>query len=190
MRTIPYASLWLAISLWAACNATVSAQDPNDPAAPQLEAPSTLSSSQTIGGMPDEPRSYQYTSPLKKLGFNIGVGTYAVTALVSIIYMIDVYPLQELFGDATFEPVMPWLLIPIAGPLIAQYEDHVIHKPGWRALLIGDAALQAGGVLIGLLGLILSGERTREPERASGFDLQLGAAGVGLTGLTVSFKTL
>jgi hypothetical protein len=180
---------WLSCALVgsALCNTSVSAQAAADGTAVELSEPPQIMST-TTGGMPEE-HTYIYTSPLKKIGLELGFGSYVVSALVGLIYVIDVYPLANLFGSMKFEPVMPWLMVPIAGPLIAQYQDHVVHKPGWRAVLIGDAALQASGLIIGVLGVLLSGERTREPGETGGLELHLGVAGMGMTGLTVSLRT-
>jgi hypothetical protein len=136
----------------------------------------------TIGGMPEAPPEYHYTSPLKRIGLNLGLGTYAVGAVVSLIYMIYVYPLVRLFGGSYFQTVMPWLLVPIVGPWMAQYEGAVKDEPAWRVVLIVDAGLQAAGLLIGVLGVLLSGNRQGvAPEPAPALELTLGATGATLT---------
>lgn len=219
MRLPTFLVLWLALlwASWTPCGAGLGRAQAQAPVRIERQAPTQdieknvevapeatdapESFSHNIGGMPDEPRLYIYSSPLKKLGFDIGFGVYAVNALTSIVYMLQVYPIQKLFGDTTFEPVMPWLLLPIAGPVIAQFTDHVRDLPVWRAVLIGDAALQATGLVIGLLGLALSGERTRDPDDARATDVhyvhdrtmsvevQLGVAGMSMSGLTLTLHT-
>lgn len=184
-----------------ACCASVSAQDPSPvdgvdppqaPVATQTLEPSNESTNlpQPIGGGPEPVGSYYYNSPLKQFGSDLLVGSYALNLFVSIAYLAVVYPLQALFGSNKVEPVMLWMLLPIAGPWFAQYEDSVKSKPFWRVVLIGDAALQASGVLVGLIGLALSGERARKPRAASGVELRLGAQGAGLAGVTLSIHTL
>jgi hypothetical protein len=189
MKPLTYLSVWLVGALWLA--QAVSAQDPapagwpaeGAPAeAQELAAPETL---HTIGGMPEGPLQYEYTSPLKKFGIALGLGSYAISAAAGLVYLIYVYPIQALFGNSRVETVMPWLLLPIIGPWMAQYEDSVKDSPVWRGVLIGDAALQATGLLVGLLGAALSGTREREPEEHSDLEVRW-----GLTGLTVTWHTL
>lgn len=143
-----------------------------------------------IGGGPQLVGSYYYTSPLKKFGTDLLVGVYALNVLVSIAYLAVVYPLQKLFGSTSLDPVMLWMLVPIAGPWFAQYEDSAKDKPLLRAILIGDAALQATGVVVGLIGLALSGKRQLRPETEGDVQLKLGAQGAGLAGVTLSIRTL
>jgi hypothetical protein len=83
----------------------------------------------TIGGGPQLVGSYYYTSPLKKFGTDMFVGVYALNALVSIAYLAVVYPLQKLFGSTSLDPVMLWMLVPVAGPFFAQYVDSAKDKP-------------------------------------------------------------
>lgn len=135
----------------------------------------------TIGGMGDSPRGEYYTSPLKKLGTDLALAPYAIGAFSSLIYLAVVYPVQALFGSSHVEGVMPWLLVPIVGPWMAQYTRHVKDKPVWRAVLIGDAALQATGLVLGVLGELLSGWREAPPRTETGLQLQLGPGGVTLT---------
>jgi hypothetical protein len=56
-------------------------------------------------------------------------------------------------------------------------------------VLIADAALQATGLLLGLIGAALSGRRDIEPE-STGLELKMGVAGGGMIGMTVSLRTL
>lgn len=130
--------------------------------------------------MPEAPRVYYYTSPLKRFGVGLGVGTYALNLALGLGYFVYVYPVQALLGHSHVETVMPWLMLPIVGPWFAQYEDSVRDKPGWRGVLIADAALQAGCLVIGVIGALLSGPRVRAPERAAGFELRAGPSGVTL----------
>jgi hypothetical protein len=198
---------WIAVSVWAAGFGSAQAQvlepparetdtgstpAPVDQPAPDAPAPETLPMPKSIGGMPDPPRGqYEYyTSPLKTIGTGMFAGGYVVSAGVSLVYLVFVYPLQALFGSSKVETVMPWLLLPIVGPWLAQYEDHVKHSPAWRAVLIGDAAIQATGLVVGLIGAALSGRRPRAPDRASRLELHVGVAGVGVTGLTLTVHAL
>jgi hypothetical protein len=151
-----------------------------EPAVEELDAPETL---HTIGGMPEGPTEYEYTSPLKKLGIGLGLGSYALSAASGLVYLIYVYPLQALFGSDRVETVMPWLLLPIIGPWMAQYEDSVKDSPVWRGILIGDAVLQATGLLLGLLGAALSGTRTVERSERSQFEVRW-----AVTNLTVTWR--
>lgn len=134
--------------------------------------------------------SYYYRSPVQKFGTDLFFGSYVLGALVSVVYLAVVYPLQALFGSNKVEPVMLWMLLPVVGPWFAQYEDSVKSKPFWRVVLVGDAALQAAGVVVGLIGLALSGRRPIRPTHATGIELKLGASGAGLAGLTLSVHTL
>jgi hypothetical protein len=141
----------------------------------------------TIGGAPEPARTeYYYNSPLKKIGSDLLFGGYALSVIVSVAYLAVVYPLQALFGSNKVEPVMLWMLLPIAGPWFAQYEDSVRSKPFWRVVLIGDSVLQASGIVVGLIGLALSGTRKLEAQSASRIRLNLGVAGAGPTGVTLS----
>ena len=181
--------------------ATASAQEPSavDGVEAQ-EAPSRAGTQEpshearemptTIGGGPQLVGTYYYTSPLEKFGSDLLVGSYALNLLVAIGYIAVVYPLGNLFGSSSFDPVMLWMLVPIAGPFFAQYEDSVKNKPFWRVVLIGDAALQATGLVVGLIGLALSGKRELRPAAHSGVELKLGAEGAGLAGVTLSVHTL
>lgn len=181
--------------------AALSAQEPSPvdgvesadtpvPAQPMASPGEPADMPQPIGGGPELVGSYYYNSPLKQFGSDLLVGSYALNLLVSIAYLAVVYPLQALFGSNKVEPVMLWNLLPIVGPWFAQYEDSVKSKPFWRVVLIGDAALQATGAVVGLIGLALSGERTRRPRAASAVELRLGAQGAGLAGVTLSVHTL
>ena len=159
---------------------------PSESDSPVGQPPQTLDDVEmgggTIGGMSEAAPEYEYTSPLKRIGLNLALGTYAVGAIVSVIYLVYVYPLVRLFGGSYFQTVMPWLLIPIVGPWMAQYEGAVKDQPAWRAVLIADAGLQAAGLVIGLLGVLLSGKRSApvsEPEPA--LELTVGATGAALT---------
>jgi len=134
--------------------------------------------------------SYYYTSPVQTFGTDLFLGTYVLGALASFVYLAVVYPLQALFGSNKVEPVMLWMLLPVVGPWFAQYEDSVRSKPFWRVVLVGDAALQAAGVVVGLIGYALSGRRPIRPARATSIELKLGAAGAGLAGLTLTVQTL
>jgi hypothetical protein len=144
----------------------------------------------TIGGMPGEPRTHEYTSPVKTFGIDLGLGTYAVTASISLIYLSAVFPLQALFGNHKPEPILLWNLVPIVGPWPAQYQAHAKHSPVLRALLIGDSALQASGLVLGLIGAALSGRREPGYAANGGWELNLGVAGTALAGLTVSVHTM
>lgn len=138
-----------------------------------------------IGGLPDRPRTYKYESPLLSFGKSLGFGIWGLNVMTSLVYLVFVYPVQALIGSRTPEPVMLWNLIPIVGPWFAQYSGHVKDSTPWRVVLITDAALQATGLVVGVIGALLSGRRTREPEQVKRFDLQLGVQG-GPVGLTVS----
>lgn len=142
------------------------------------------------GGMDPLVGSYYYTSPVETFGTDLFLGSYVLSALVSVVYLAVVYPLQALFGSNKVEPVMLWMLLPVVGPWFAQYEDSVKSKPFWRVVLVGDAALQAAGVVVGLIGYCLSGRRPIRPTRASAVELKLGVEGAGLAGLTLSVHTL
>lgn len=186
------------------CCGSVSAQDgwqpaavdvasdfdaPAGGAAPPAPAPEPTPTT-LVGGMDPLGGSYYYTSPVETFGTNLFLTPYVLGALVSVVYLAVVYPLQALFGSNKVEPVMLWMLLPVAGPWFAQYEDSVKDKPVWRALLVGDAALQAAGVVVGLIGWCMSGRRPIRPTQASAVELKLGVAGGGLTGLTLSVQTL
>jgi hypothetical protein len=156
-----------------------------------LPMPSTYSSDpDPIGGGPEPVRGTYYTSPLKKIGSDLFFGSYAIGAVISLAYLVGVYPVQALFGSSKLETVLLWTLVPIVGPWFAQYEDSVRSKLFWRVVLIGDAALQASGVVLGLLGLALSGRRKLEPATAARIEWNLGVAGAGLAGVTFSVRTL
>lgn len=147
----------------------------------------------TLGGSRDPVQgSYYYTSPVQTFGSDLFFGSYVLSALVSVVYLAVVYPVQALFGSNKVEPVMLWNLIPIVGPWFAQYEDSVRSKPFWRVVLVGDAVLQATGAVVGLFGFFaLSGRRPIAPGRAAtGVELKLGVAGGGPAGLTLSVRTL
>jgi hypothetical protein len=144
----------------------------------------------TIGGGPELIGSYNYTSPLEKFGTDLLVASYALNVLISIGYLAVVYPLGKLFGDATLNPVFLWMFVPIVGPFFAQYTDAAKSKPILRAVLIGDSVLQATGLVVGLIGLALSGRREHHAAARSGVELKLGVEGAGLTGLTLCVRTL
>jgi hypothetical protein len=200
MRVRTCACLLLSIAAWSSWSARASAQTAPPtaaaPSAPQLLEGEPASEGQaperhqTMGGMPEEPGGEYYTSPLKTIGIDMGGGSYAISACVGLFYLVFVYPFQALFGSNRVEPVMLWLLLPIAGPWMAQYEDLVKDKPGWRGVLIADAALQATGLVLGLIGAALSGRVSRESESTTGFELRLGVAGSGALGVTMSLRTL
>jgi hypothetical protein len=154
------------------------------------EAPQWLNQSRQVPTMLGGATEYHYTSPLEKFGSDLFFGSYVLGAVVSLVYLAVVYPLQALFGSSKVEPVMLWMLLPIAGPWFAQYEDSVKSKPFWRVVLVGDAVLQASGVVLGLIGLALSGKRTIKPQASTRVELNLGVAGAGLTGLTLCVHTL
>jgi hypothetical protein len=141
----------------------------------------------TTGGVPEPARThYYYNSPLKKFGSDLLFGSYALSALAGIGYLAVVYPLQALFGSNKIEPVMLWMFLPIVGPWFAQYEDSVKSKTVWRVVLIGDSALQVSGLVVGLIGILLSGKRQVAPQAAARVQLRLGVAGAGPTGVTLS----
>jgi hypothetical protein len=195
---------WFAAIACAASSAIASAQAPPPTAAeasanevgatgagePSGEANQSRPAPETMGGMPEDPRGEEYTSPLKTLGIELGGGSYMLSLASGLIYLIAVYPLQALFGSSKIEPVMLWTLLPIIGPWMAQYEDSVKNKPVWRGVLIADAALQASGLVLGLIGAALSGTRAPASQYATGFEWRLGVAGHGAIGLTVSVRTL
>jgi len=133
----------------------------------------------TIGGMPEAARP-STENPVLTLGIDLGVGSYTLSVLTSLIYLVAVYPAQALFGSSRVEPVTLWLLLPIAGPWMAQYEDHVRDKPVWRGLLIADAGMQAAGLVLGLIGVVIDGRHpgTRASRRTG---LAVGPTGVTLT---------
>jgi hypothetical protein len=204
MRVRTCACLLLSIAAWSSWSAPVSAQTAPPTAAAAAAAPSTPRAlegepasegqaperQQSMGGMPEAPGGEYYTSPLKTIGIDMGGGSYAISACVGLFYLVFVYPFQALFGSNRVEPVMLWMLLPIAGPWMAQYEDLVKDKPGWRGVLIADAALQATGLVLGLIGAALSGRISRESESTTGFELQLGVAGSSGLGVTMSLRTL
>jgi hypothetical protein len=203
---------WIAATAWIACSTLASAQaapppaagpstryTPREPATPtasnvELSAddftdPPARPNSESMGGMPEGPRGEYYTSPLKTIGIGMGGGAYVISAFMGLFYLVFVYPLQALFGSNHVEPVMLWMLLPIIGPWMAQYEDLVKDKPFWRGVLIGDAALQATGLVLGLIGAALSGRRDI-PSESTGLELKVGVAGGGMLGMTVSVRTL
>lgn len=190
--------LLIMITLWTTPAARVTAQDSSAPLPaaepePQPTAAEPGDESRpmptTIGGMPGPPRGEMYTSPLQTIGVDIGLGTYALGAAASLIYLVFVYPLQALFGSSKVEPILLWMLLPIAGPWMAQYEDSVKAKPFWRGVLIADAALQASGLVLGLIGYALSGRRPLAPTHAA-LELNVGVAGSRGLGLTLSVHAL
>lgn len=162
-----------------------SERDSSAPAA----APQPLTSEEGFPEAQAVPGDY-YTSPLKKLGTDLLLGSYFIGFATSAIYLAAVYPVQAVSGSSKLEPVMLWLLVPIAGPWFAQSRASVASKPFWRAVLIGDGILQAGGLVIGLIGAALSGTRTLDPEPAARVSLKLGVAGAGLTGVTLSIHNM
>lgn len=145
---------------------------------------------EVIGGGSEHVGSYYYTSPLKKVGSDLFFGVYALNAFVSLGYLASVYPIRAISGSSKVEPVLLWMLLPIVGPWFAQYEDSVKSKLFWRVVLIGDSALQVGGIVVGLIGLALSGKRKFSQRADSGIELNLGVAGGGLAGLTLSVHNL
>jgi hypothetical protein len=136
---------------------------------------------ETIGGMPEPPRGYEYTSPLKTFGTDLGVGSYAIGALVAFVYLVAVFPTQALLGNGKPEPVLLWMLLPIVGPWMAQYEPAVKDKIVWRAVLIGDASLQATGLIVGLIGAALSGKRTRPATPSTSLELRVSGLGLSMS---------
>jgi hypothetical protein len=212
MRVRSGTAPFIGAAVWMACSAIASAQTappaaagPNaryaprepaeaasadaEPSAEELATPIAEPRGESMGGMPDEPRGEYYTSPLKTIGIGMGGGSYVLSAGAGLFYLVLVYPLQALFGSNKVEPVMLWMLLPIIGPWMAQYEDLVKNQPFWRGVLIGDAALQATGLVLGLIGAALSGRRDI-PSESTGLDLKLGVAGGGMLGMTVSLRTL
>jgi hypothetical protein len=189
--------LLIVITLWPPHAAPLRAQDSApSPAAEPTPQPTAAEAGDesrpmptTIGGMPGPPRGEMYTSPLQTIGVDIGLGTYALGAAASLIYLVFVYPLQALFGSNKVEPIMLWMLLPIAGPWMAQYESSVKGKPFWRGVLIADAGLQASGLVLGLIGYALSGRRPLAPARA-GLELNIGVAGNQGFGLTLAVHAL
>ncbi|HTU60376.1 MAG TPA: hypothetical protein VMF89_18120, partial [Polyangiales bacterium] len=165
------------------------AQPSSAPAAAPTREPEPMPST-LVGGMDPLGGSYYYTSPLETFGTNLFLTPYVLGALTSLVYLAVVYPLQALFGSSKVEPVMLWMLLPVAGPWFAQYEDSVKSKPFWRVVLVGDAVVQAAGVVVGLIGYCLSGRRPIRPTQATGVELKLGVEGAGLAGLTLSVRTL
>jgi|GEM_PF-4254121 len=174
-----------AVDVAADFDAPASGPAPAQPAREPEPVPTTL-----VGGMDPLGGSYYYTSPVETFGTNLFLTPYVLGALASVGYLAVVYPLQALFGSNKVEPVMLWMLLPVAGPWFAQYEDSVKDKPFWRVVLVGDAVLQAAGVVVGLIGWCMSGRRAVRPARATGVELKLGVAGGGLAGLTLSVHTL
>ena len=164
-------------------------QPPTAPAAQPAREPEPMPTTLS-GGMDPLAGSYYYTSPVETFGTNLFLTPYVLGALASVGYLAVVYPLQALFGSNKVEPVMLWMLLPVAGPWFAQYEDSVKSKPFWRVVLVGDAVLQAAGVVVGLIGWCLSGRREIRPARATGVELKLGVEGAGVAGLTLSVHTL
>lgn len=144
--------------------------------------------SSTIGGMPELVEE-EYTSPLETLGIALGGNSYVLSAGIGLIYLIFVYPTQALLGHGKVEPVALWLLLPIVGPWMAQYEDLVKDKPGWRGVLIADAGLQAVGLVMGLIGAALSGKRTHTSE-TTGLELKWAVGSSGAVGLTVTLRSM
>jgi hypothetical protein len=201
------AALFLGVAVWNLCSTLANAQaapptaaesnarDVHAKPAPPTAAPAAEDDEQahpnheSMGGMPDEAQGEDYESPVKTLGVGMGGSSYVLSAGAGLIYLIAVYPLQALFGSSKVEPVMLWMLLPIIGPWMAQYEHSVRDKPVWRGVLIGDAALQATGLVLGLIGAALSGRRAPSSQH-SGLDLHLGVAGGGAIGLTVSLRTM
>jgi hypothetical protein len=160
-----------------------------EPSAEDFDTPPPGPRTETMGGMPEGPRGEYYTSPLKTIGIGMGGGSYVLSAGAGLFYLVFVYPLQALFGSNKVEPVMLWMLLPIIGPWMAQYEDLVKDQPFWRGVLIADAGLQATGLVLGLIGAALSGRRDIESE-STGLELKVGVAGGGMLGMTVSLRTL
>jgi hypothetical protein len=174
---------WLfVIAVMFAC-ADASAQEapatlPDD-GAHAVANPDLRGASEPVGGM-GEMISYRQPNPLKKLGTDIGLGAYSVSALVGLFYLVGVYPVQALFGSNRVEPVMLWLLLPIAGPWFAQYEDLVKDSPVWRGILIADAGLQAAGLVLGLIGAAMGDSRSSSYE-SKRVELKFGISSVTLT---------
>jgi hypothetical protein len=159
---------------------------PDDGSVPSGDAV-TRSRSHAIGGGSEAPLQSHHTSPLESVGFGIGGSAYVLTAGVGFVYATTILPLTALFAGAKAQPVLLWLLLPIGGPLFAQENDSLKHKPVLRAFLIGDGVLQGAGLLLGLIGVALSGKNSRNE---SGFDLSLGVPGSTATGVTIRLRTL
>lgn len=160
---------------------------PEDPDAHAVANPDLRQSSEPVGGM-GELTGHRTSNPVLKTGIDLGLGTYTVNALIGLFYLVGVYPVQALFGSSRVEPVMLWLLLPIAGPWFAQYEDSVKDKPVWRGILIADAALQATGLVVGLIGAAIGGTRSRSYAHANqGSRLSLR---LGISSVTLTFQTL
>jgi len=180
-------------------NAPTQHTDKDDPAASAPAAPSgdatqsppvTELDRYNIGGLPEEPRGEYYQSPLKKFGYDLFLGTYALNALTSFVYFVVVYPVQLLVGSSKPQGAVPWLFLPVIGPWMAQYTDDVKDKLFWRVVFIADAGLQVTGLLIGLLGELLSGHREKPREPNAGLDVHFGVRPGGGAMLTVTCHTL
>jgi hypothetical protein len=174
---------FLMIAVMLACAGASAQEAPvtvaDDPDATAVANPDLRGQSEPIGGM-GEMMGYRRPNPVKKLGIDIGLGCYTVSALIGLFYLVAVYPVQALFGSNKVEPVMLWLLLPIAGPWFAQYEDLVKDKPVWRGILIADAGLQAAGLVLGLIGAAIGDSRSSSYESRR-VELRFGISGVTLT---------
>lgn len=185
--TVKVWAIWaLAVFVWlgGAAEARAQPDDATSLDAAERDADAALagdpfaeSSSQSIGGLPEPSRRKVGPHPLQTFGIDLGVGTYAVNAIVGLLYLASVYPIQALLGTSKVEPLALWLLVPIAGPWFAQYTHLVKGSPVARGILIVDAGLQATGLVLGLIGAALSGGRSSSPTRAGRVELQLAAAG-------------
>ena len=124
------------------------------------------------------------TSPLLWWGIGLGAGSYVVSLGVGVIYLVLIYPLQAAFSDNDkAEPLALWMLVPVAGPFIAQRQKLVRDEQGWRAVLISDGVLQGAGLALIIAGIALSGQLPTDPMEQSKLQVLPGAASspLGLT---------
>jgi hypothetical protein len=169
-----------------AADAPVPATLPDDGSVPDDYVP--RSRSRAIGGGSEAPLKTHHTSPLESIGFGIGGSAYVLSAGVAFVYVTTVLPFGAIFAGAKVHPVLFWLFLPIGGPLFAQQDDSLKHQPVWRAILIGDGVLQGTGLVLGLIGVALSGSGSRSSQ--PGFDVSLGVDGSTATGFTLRWRTL